>query len=49
MAYKNPLRLAKNGHFFVSEATTLTSYHYFLSFLPDKILFSAEFAIIYTL
>jgi hypothetical protein len=23
---KNPLRLAKNGHFFVSDATTLTSY-----------------------
>jgi hypothetical protein len=32
-AYKNPLRLAKNSHFFVSDATTLTSYfvlmHYF--------------------
>jgi hypothetical protein len=26
MAYKNPLRLTKNGHFFVSDATTLTSY-----------------------
>jgi rhodanese-related sulfurtransferase len=26
MAYKNPLRLAKNGNFFVSDATTLTSY-----------------------
>ena len=25
-AYKNPLRLAKNGHFFVSDANTLTSY-----------------------
>jgi hypothetical protein len=25
-AYKNLLRLAKNGHFFVSDATTLTSY-----------------------
>jgi YesN/AraC family two-component response regulator len=24
--YKNPLRLAKNGHFFVSDATALTSY-----------------------
>jgi hypothetical protein len=27
-ANKNPLRLAKNGHFFVSDATTLTSYFY---------------------
>ncbi len=26
MACKNPLRLAKNGHFFVSDATTPTSY-----------------------
>ena len=26
-AYKNPLRLTKNGHFFVSDATTLTSYN----------------------
>jgi hypothetical protein len=26
-AYKNPLRLAKNGLFFVSDATTLTSYY----------------------
>jgi hypothetical protein len=26
MAYKNPLRLAKNSHFFVSDVTTLTSY-----------------------
>jgi hypothetical protein len=25
-ACKNLLRLAKNGHFFVSDATTLTSY-----------------------
>ena len=25
-AYKNPLRLTKNGLFFVSDATTLTSY-----------------------
>ena len=33
-AYKNPLRLAKNGHFFVSDATTLTSYFLLhLSFL----------------
>jgi hypothetical protein len=28
MACKNPLRLAKIGHFFVSDATTLTSYSY---------------------
>ena len=27
MAYKNPLRLAKYGCFFVSDATTLTSYN----------------------
>jgi hypothetical protein len=26
VAYKNPIRLAKNGHFFVSDATTPTSY-----------------------
>ncbi|MEY3194588.1 MAG: hypothetical protein RIQ78_685, partial [Bacteroidota bacterium] len=28
-AYKNPLRLAQKGHFFVSDATTLTSYYFF--------------------
>ena len=33
MAYKNPLRLAKNGHFFVSDATTLTS----CDFIKNKI------------
>jgi hypothetical protein len=35
MAYKNPLRLAKNGHFFVSDATTLTSYKKGTNYLLD--------------
>jgi hypothetical protein len=34
-AYKNPLRLAKNGHFFVSDATTLTSYKKGTNYLLD--------------
>jgi hypothetical protein len=35
MAYKNPRRLAKNGHFFVSDATTLTSYKKGTNYLLD--------------
>jgi hypothetical protein len=39
-AYKNQFRLAKNSHFFVSDATTLTSCQEFYTETPNKKLHS---------
>jgi hypothetical protein len=36
-ACKNSLRLAKNGHFFVSDATTLTSYDFYCNVIDVQL------------